>query len=203
VNTVFAERLTARAAVHGLRVLSVHLPKLQVYSDLLLRWNQRINLTALPLSGWPDETLDRLFLEPIAASSAVAGLEGNWVDLGSGGGSPALPLAILNPQLKLTLTESRGKKAAFLREAIRSIPVPDATVAGRFEDLLARPAASCRLMTCRAVKPEDTVEVASHLLASCAIYLYFGTLALGSLGGLTPVGTRALPGGDVLTILTR
>jgi 16S rRNA (guanine527-N7)-methyltransferase len=203
VSTPFANRLLSRAAAQGIVVPAIHLPKLQVYADLLLRWNQRINLTALPLAGWPDSTLDRLFLEPLAAAPVVDRLHGAWVDLGSGGGSPALPLAVLAPRLTLTLTESRGKKAAFLREAVRSMPVPGATVAGRFEELMSREPGSCALVTCRAVAPSETANVATHLLASEGLFLYFGTEPLAQLGGLKPVRVVDLPGRQALTVLAK
>lgn len=172
--TDFQSRLAARVESVGIAVSGDLAIRLRVYAELLERWNQRINLTGLPLDGWPDQTLDRLIIEPLLAVPLVSGLSGAWVDLGSGGGSPALPLAVSVEGFRLTLTESRGKKAAFLREAVRTLELRHAGVEGRFEDLMGWPARSVRLITCRAVKLSDTTRLANHLLAEDGRMLFFG-----------------------------
>lgn len=181
----FESRLLDRASAVGVPLSEAQAARLAVYAELLARWNERINLTALPLSGWPDLALDRLFLEPLAAAPLAAGLAGSWVDIGSGGGSPAVPFAVATDGLQLTMTESRGKKAAFLREVVRSLELRGVQVLGRFEDLRAWPPGSVVLITCRAVTPEDTAPVATHLLAPTGRMLYFGSAPLAGVGTLT------------------
>jgi 16S rRNA (guanine527-N7)-methyltransferase len=148
------------------------------YYDLLQHWNQRINLTALPLEDYPSSTLDRLLVEPLlAASRAVpATCRGPWIDVGSGGGSPGLPMKLVRPDLELTLTESRGRKAAFLREAIRQLGLAHAEVfEGRFETLQAR-RASISLVTVRAVRIDQALtEASAHLLCPGGRLILFGT----------------------------
>lgn len=140
-----SRRLADRARAAGLVLEDVQLSALERYLELLARWNATINLTALPLDGFPDTTLDRLIGEPLLASrflpaarsrvDADAGQGGlSLFDLGTGGGSPALPLKIIRPDLQLTMVESRDRKSAFLREAIRVLELRDATaMTGRLE----------------------------------------------------------------------
>jgi 16S rRNA (guanine527-N7)-methyltransferase len=131
------------------------LEPLETYFRLLMQWNAMINLTALPLESPTDETFDRLLVEPLAAAHHVPDAPSVWFDLGSGGGSPAIPLKIARPALKLTMIESKTRKAAFLREAIRVIGISQALVLDeRFEDVATASGtiAAADLVTVRAVK---------------------------------------------------
>ena len=90
------------------------LEPLEAYFQLLTQWNAKINLTALPLDPPTDETFDRLLVEPLAASKQIpTHTPSVWFDLGSGGGSPAIPLKIARPALRLTMIESKERKSAF------------------------------------------------------------------------------------------
>jgi 16S rRNA (guanine527-N7)-methyltransferase len=124
----FGPRLAGRASEFGLTLSQPQLAQLEAYVRLLERWNTRINLTALHLHPLSDHALDRLLLEPLVAAKHVADSAISWIDLGSGGGSPAIPLKILRPRLRLTMVESVGKKAAFLREAVRTLALADVDV---------------------------------------------------------------------------
>ncbi len=98
---------------------------LLTYVTLLLSWGDRINLTAAK-SG---EALIRDHLPDsfaIAARLASRGAAaGSVIDVGSGGGLPALPLALLRPNDRFTLVEATGKKVAFLRTAVREMGLGD------------------------------------------------------------------------------
>jgi 16S rRNA (guanine527-N7)-methyltransferase len=154
----FAQRLIERARALGVPPAApAELALMQQYFELLSRWNARINLTALPLEDAPPGTIDRLFIEPLAAAPYVPSTPISWVDVGSGGGSPAIPLKIVRPAARLTMVESRGRKAAFLREAARELRLQHVDVhEGRFEAFATLSAHSGRadLVTVRAVKPE-------------------------------------------------
>lgn len=108
---------------------------LQVYLDLLLRWNARTNLTAI---REPEEITTRHFGESLFSGVCVArraGSAGNALDLGSGAGFPGIPMALLLPDWHLVLAESQGKKAAFLREAVRALGLTAEVWSGRVETM--------------------------------------------------------------------
>jgi 16S rRNA (guanine527-N7)-methyltransferase len=119
-------------------VTPVTAERLEVYYDLLSRWNAKINLTALNLSSG-DEAIDRLLVEPLVAARSVRPGDTTLLDIGSGGGSPALPLAIASPQLVVTMVEVKVRKSAFLREAVRTLGLQAQVLTSRFETLLADP----------------------------------------------------------------
>ena len=153
-------RLLARLASAGVAVAASEIDQLEAYYRLLRRWNATINLTALLLEPLSDDALDRLFVEPLAAAKYVSEANADWVDLGSGGGSPAIPLKIMRPGLNLTMVEARERKAAFLREVARELNLTGTTVATeRFETLANRPdfAGLAALVTVRAVKVDSNL----------------------------------------------
>lgn len=108
------------------------LPQLSAYLDLLLKWNARTNLTAIRN---PEEIVRRHFGESLFAATHL-GTPDTLLDLGSGAGFPGLPIALLQPQIYVTLAESQNKKASFLREAVRTLGVSNVEVwASRAESL--------------------------------------------------------------------
>jgi len=153
---------------------------LEQYVQLLARWNQKINLTALPLDPPTDEALDRLLVEPIAAARHLARFSGQWMDLGSGGGSPALPLMLVGMNATLILVESKARKAAFLREVLRTIGLTNASVEhDRAESLALRYPHSAQLLTVRAVRIDSRfAETAALLLDEGGHLAMFGPAAL-------------------------
>lgn len=158
-----ADRLRSRAKAHGIAVPSTVEAKLIDYFDLLAKWNAKINLTALTDS---DAAIDRLLLEPLAAALALPS-HGNLIDLGSGGGSPAIPLALALETKRLVMVESRGRKAAFLREAGRSIGLTTVVENTRFEDVAAQGtyAGQMNVVSIRAVRPDlNTLIIAKAFL---------------------------------------
>jgi 16S rRNA (guanine527-N7)-methyltransferase len=156
----FRERLTRRAKRAGLTVSAELAARLEIYYRLLATWNKKINLTALALDEPTDEGFDRLLIEPIvAARHAPAGIR-RLLDVGSGGGSPAIPFALAIPGVSLLMVESKTRKSVFLREAIRALGMEAADVAtARFEELLTRPDLheAHDLVTIRAVRIETRV----------------------------------------------
>jgi 16S rRNA (guanine527-N7)-methyltransferase len=110
------------------------------YYELLSRWNRKINLTSLEN---PDEAIDRLLLEPVLAVRhfpAVAARPVRIMDVGSGGGSPAIPMKLAASSSSLTMVEVKARKSAFLREAIRVLGLENTGVeTSRYEELLSRP----------------------------------------------------------------
>jgi 16S rRNA (guanine527-N7)-methyltransferase len=134
----FAERVIRRARRADVRLTDGVLPRLESYYRLLESWNAKINLTALDLGAGSDSTIDRLLIEPLVAAKQVP--EGSRViDIGSGGGSPAIPLSLARPDVRMTLVEAKVRKCAFLREAGRHLGLELSVENSRYESLLARP----------------------------------------------------------------
>lgn len=158
----FRGRLSARAGNAGVSITADAQSRLEVYFKLLTRWNAKVNLTALPLRRPSDETFDRLLIEPLAAAEYVADSARRWLDVGSGGGSPAIPMKIAHPRAKLTMIESKARKAAFLREAVRALDLRDTDVESqRFEDVVERVRPHrIDLVTVRAVKSDASLLTA-------------------------------------------
>jgi 16S rRNA (guanine527-N7)-methyltransferase len=147
----------------GLRLLGLDTAlaePLLAYLALLVRWNAAYNLTAI---RDPREMLAKHLLDSLAMHAHLDGV-GRLADLGSGPGLPGIPLAIARPGLQVTLVESNGKKARFLREAVRRLKLGNANVAesrieafdapGTFDAITARALASLPLI----------VELGGHLL---------------------------------------
>ena len=107
--------------------------QIQQYTNILLTWNEKINLTAI---RDPLEILNRHFCECMYAASTVPVEHGRLADVGSGAGFPGLPLKIICPELQVVLIESNIKKATFLAEVIRELGLADARVlVSRYEEL--------------------------------------------------------------------
>src|SRR5215468_9629830 len=105
--------------------------QLQTYLDLLLRWNARVNLTAI---RDPEQIVTRHFGESLFAARVLrdAGAfdrateaSPTLSDIGSGAGFPGIPIKLVEPQIPLTLIESQNKKATFLREVIRALELSE------------------------------------------------------------------------------
>ncbi|MBZ5704790.1 MAG: 16S rRNA (guanine(527)-N(7))-methyltransferase RsmG [Acidobacteriia bacterium] len=144
---------------------------ISIYIDVLLRWNARINLTAV---REPEQIVTRHFGESLFTASRLfpAGDGGasvlahpgtQVVDVGSGAGFPGLPIKIWAPQVHLILIESNQKKATFLHEIIRRLTLTNVDVfAGRAEDF---PRASAEVVTLRAVERfEAALRTAADLV---------------------------------------
>ncbi len=145
------------------------LSALSTYLDLLLRWNARMNLTAV---RQPEAIVTRHFGESLFAArhlfppgSSLPAPDAQLADLGSGAGFPGVPIKIYAPQLRLTLVESKYRKTIFLGELLRTLQLQHAEVfSGRIEDFAPSAAASLTL-TLRAVERfDDVLPVAARLL---------------------------------------
>jgi 16S rRNA (guanine527-N7)-methyltransferase len=136
----FRERLRKRAKAAGLTLDPSLVEKLEIYYQLLTKWNAKINLTAFKLTPEGDEAaIDRLLIEPVVAARYIAENARTLLDAGSGGGSPAIPLKLASENLHLRMVEVKTRKAVFLREAVRALGLRDAEVeTSRFEELLPR-----------------------------------------------------------------
>lgn len=104
--------------IQGAQQLNVALSEQQQeqllqYLGLLIKWNKAYNLTAVRN---PDEIVSRHLLDSLSVVEYVQLYGNNWLDVGSGGGMPGVPLAIMFPERKFTLLDSNGKKTRFLTQ---------------------------------------------------------------------------------------
>ena len=139
-------------------------PPLLTYLTLLDRWNRTYNLTAIrdPGEMVTRHLLDSLAMHPFVGTLGDGG--GSLADLGTGPGLPGIPLAIARPQLQVTLVESNGKKARFLREAVRTLGLANARVAESRAEALDEPSAYDAI-TARALDTlAGIIKVGGHLL---------------------------------------
>lgn len=136
-----SSRIQRRLQRSGVEVSADQARQLSDYFCLLAKWNTKISLTSLPVAPATDEAVDRLLVEPMLAAKRAELTAGcRLIDLGSGGGSPGIPLRIAVPGLSVTLVESKTRKCAFLREVIRNLGFANVeVVTARFEELLTRP----------------------------------------------------------------
>jgi 16S rRNA (guanine527-N7)-methyltransferase len=106
---------------------------IQQYIKILLRWNEKLNLTAIRN---PLEILYRHFCESMFAAGAIPVDKGRLADIGSGPGFPGIPLKIARPELELCLVESNIKKGTFLAEVVRELHLSNTRVLiSRYEEL--------------------------------------------------------------------
>jgi 16S rRNA (guanine527-N7)-methyltransferase len=166
-----------RAVTSGLRLdLSGHqLSQLATHFSLLLRWNEKINLTAVRR---PEEIATRHFEESLFLTTRLSPPAGWLVDIGSGAGFPGLPVKVVWPTVETVLLEPNQKKATFLKEVIRHCGLEGIEVrTERLEDAVAGGLAGrISLATIRAVAatPELLASVTSLLAPGGRVAFFVG-----------------------------
>ncbi len=115
----FAASLAAAAAESGLSLTPAQIEAFAVYNDLLVAWNEKVNLTAItaPQEVAVKHVVDSLSCYDEKYFPAAAAV----VDVGTGAGFPGLPLKIYRPDIRLTLLDSLNKRLNFLREVIERL----------------------------------------------------------------------------------
>jgi len=167
-------RLRTLLEPFGLRLSSGQLAQALTYLQLLLRWNQKINLTAI---REPDECVRRHFGESLFLARHLD-LHGDLLDIGSGAGFPGLALKITFPEIRVTLLEPIAKKRAFLKEAARAC---------QFSQISVRSERLEKLLPIMPTPAFDSVTMR----------------AVGNLNILVPLAAKFLkPGGNLLLWLT-
>ena len=155
-----ASRLNQLLTQSGAPPLSPEIAeRFATYLALLQKWNAKTNLTAIR-----DEEgiLSRHFLESILCAYSLHENVSNLLDFGSGAGFPGIPIALIRPDIAVTLAESQNKKAAFLREAVRVLGLSTKVHSGRAETL----ARKFDVVTLRAVdNMAEAIPAAIRLLA--------------------------------------
>ena len=180
-----ADRIRRALGEFGVPVTDQQVSQIQQYMTLLLTWNDKINLTAI---RDPSEILYRHFCECMYAAVAVPVEKGRLADIGSGGGFPGLPLAILRPELVVSLVECNVKKATFLAEVVRNIELKSTRViVSRYEEL-GEELTPLDVVTSRAVG-----EFAPFLAWASSKHVNAGSVVLWT-GGRDVDAVRTIPG---------
>jgi 16S rRNA (guanine527-N7)-methyltransferase len=133
---------------------------ISIYINLLLKWNARINLTAI---REPSEIVQRHFGESLFVAKYLLDqqLPQTAIDLGSGAGFPGVPFAMLAPEVQVTLIESQQKKATFLKELVHALGLKNVQV---FSDRAENYPNTADLVMLRAVeKFEQALPMAARL----------------------------------------
>src|SRR3954462_15859647 len=104
------EKLARRARKAGLTLPAAAFAGFESYFELLKKWNEKVSLTALPIAEEGEEALDRLLIEPALAAQFLPASTVSVIDVGSGGGSPAIPMKLVCPQIQLRMVESKTRK---------------------------------------------------------------------------------------------
>jgi 16S rRNA (guanine527-N7)-methyltransferase len=192
-------QIQRRAARVGLTLDDGVAERIGAYLGLLTKWNQRLNLTALDLEPMADEAVDRLVVESLVAAESVHPRDGLLVDVGSGGGSPAIPMKLLLPSLRMVLVESKTKKSAFLREAVRQLELSDTVVeTDRIEALSVSThlLSAADVVSMRAVRADAVLwQAVARLLKPGGRVLWFGAPPQDAFRLVTPlelIETRTL-----------
>jgi 16S rRNA (guanine527-N7)-methyltransferase len=176
------------------------LGKISLYLDLIVLWNARTNLTAV---REPEAILQRQIGESLFAAQFVP-KTGILMDFGSGAGLPGIPIALLRPGLQVTLAESQGKKASFLREAARTLGIPLTIWPNRVETMPTRDRFDC--VTMRAVDDSQRmIPVAvGRVGASGTLLRYLGEGIPVEISGWVATKTVCVPNSKgLLQILAR
>ena len=122
------------AAEYGICVTPTQAQRFAVYAELLVDWNQRINLTAITA---PHEIVLKHFVDSLTALTVLPPRTGeplSLIDVGTGAGFPGVPLAILRDDIQLTLLDSLNKRLVFLRELCAAVEVPVTLLHARAEE---------------------------------------------------------------------
>ncbi|HEX3777479.1 MAG TPA: RsmG family class I SAM-dependent methyltransferase [Polyangiaceae bacterium] len=151
--------------------------RLASYCELVVAWNQRVDLTAARSA---DELVDLLLADAIAIAGALpCTASERWLDVGSGVGAPGIPLALLLP-MQMTLVEPRDKRVAFLRSAVGSLARADIAVSRSRSDRFAN--ASCTVAVSRATLPPEAWLAEGSRLATERVWLLLARAELPEIG---------------------
>jgi 16S rRNA (guanine527-N7)-methyltransferase len=149
----------------GSGLTELQIAQLHEHYELLLRWNQRMNLTTVKPGP---ETVIRHYCESLFFGTHIPaeGRPTSVLDVGSGPGFPGIPMAILKPDWQVTLVESSQRKAVFLREATRRL-ANVSVLAERMENL----AVQADWLVARAVDPQEVLQNIPRLAPNIGLML--------------------------------
>ena len=120
---MFKQELRQAAESYGLALTEEQLSRFERYYELLIEWNQKMNLTAITE---PREVAVKHMIDSLSAwDDSLFSPEASLVDVGTGAGFPGIPLKILYPGLKLTLLDSLNKRIRYLQTVVDELGLTD------------------------------------------------------------------------------
>lgn len=117
----------------GIKITDEQLNRFEVYKDLLIKFNGMFNLTSITDD---EEIIKKHFIDSVLYSDKLSGK--TLIDVGSGGGFPAIPIKIMRPDLSVTMVEATGKKCNFLNEVIKELNLSDIRVLNKRAEELSK-----------------------------------------------------------------
>jgi 16S rRNA (guanine527-N7)-methyltransferase len=203
-------RLVGAAAQDlGVQLGPDHLRRLDVYLELVDVWNQRARLVG---DRDPAVIITKHLVDSLAPGPLLPAC-GLVADVGSGGGFPGAVIGCLRPDLRLALIESRRRPVSFLREVVRSVPLPEARVVeARGEDAARDPALrqAADVVISRALRADVFLPIAAQLVRPEGTIIAMqtpassrGTADTGRASGLEVIDQRpyTLPSGEARTLI--
>lgn len=167
----FTSALNKELSSFGIeKIHDAHIVQLSKHYSMLCRWNHRLNLTRVTEPG----LAARLHYAESLFGESFIEHAGTILDIGSGAGFPAIPLAVARPDVQVSALEANGKKSLFLKEARDELGLMNLKVIkARLEDI---DWSGYELLTSRALDHAETVfsQVIEHLSSGQRLMLYCG-----------------------------
>ncbi|WP_445362880.1 16S rRNA (guanine(527)-N(7))-methyltransferase RsmG [Microbulbifer sp. ANSA003] len=156
----FRPRLLEAAAQMSVALSDRQQDQLLEYLALFARWNSAYNLSAI---RDPEQMLERHIIDSLSVVNLCG--EGSLIDVGSGGGLPGIPLAIVYPERSITLLDSNGKKTRFLFQVASTLPLPNITVVNERVEAFVPEQPFAGVVSRAFASIEDMVNGSEHMLA--------------------------------------
>ncbi|WP_444903502.1 16S rRNA (guanine(527)-N(7))-methyltransferase RsmG [Microbulbifer sp. CnH-101-E] len=156
----FRPRLLEAAAQMSVALSDRQQDQLLEYLALFARWNSAYNLSAI---RDPEQMLERHIIDSLSVVNLCG--EGSLIDVGSGGGLPGIPLAIVHPERAITLLDSNGKKTRFLFQVASTLPLPNITVVNKRVEAFVPEQPFAGVVSRAFASIEDMVNGSEHMLA--------------------------------------
>ncbi|WP_444906805.1 16S rRNA (guanine(527)-N(7))-methyltransferase RsmG [Microbulbifer sp. SSSA008] len=156
----FRPRLLEAAAQMSVALSDRQQNQLLEYLALFARWNSAYNLSAI---RDPEQMLERHIIDSLSVVNLCG--EGSLIDVGSGGGLPGIPLAIVHPERAITLLDSNGKKTRFLFQVASTLPLPNITVVNERVEAFVPEQPFAGVVSRAFASIEDMVNGSEHMLA--------------------------------------
>ncbi|GAA5443773.1 ribosomal RNA small subunit methyltransferase G [Microbulbifer sp. NBRC 101763] len=156
----FRPRLLEAAAQMSVTLSDRQQDQLLEYLALFARWNSAYNLSAI---RDPEQMLERHIIDSLSVVNLCG--EGSLIDVGSGGGLPGIPLAIVHPERAITLLDSNGKKTRFLFQVASTLPLPNITVVNERVEAFVPDQPFAGVVSRAFASIEDMVNGSEHMLA--------------------------------------